>query len=296
MGRIEEVAIRNGIPISDKKVEAARVVEMLHDKGLNVGRDAIYSVRSGRKTGRKISSKLEMTEVLGGDASKKDRFYGEVAEAGVLNRQVNQRGHYSTVNFSKGISFETDIAEADVNRSLRAMRTDLVLSEAKGIDPDIVDIFKEAAREYLAHYDYGYPSSAAVRDVSHMWDGSSMEDFYRACAVVFPTPHSLRTWMPYEAEVLLEFYRQRERSGSPLSELDRLTLEKNINRTPLNCLVDTVRSETGIPYDQVAHFTHTNALLYGRPTNPERSIANGHLVNGQPFLLTDAGQPKGHME
>ena len=77
--------------------------------------------------------------------------------------------------------------------------------------------------------------------------------------------------MPYEIDVLLEFYKRRLELGSHLSSLDRFTLDKNIGRTPLEQLIEGIRCETGILYDQGAHFTHTNVLLYGQPTKPEVS-------------------------
>ncbi len=268
MSRIQEVEKKAGIPITNKSIEAARVVEMMRDKGVMVGRDAVYQVRSGLKSGDKISSRLEMTEILRGNSAKKDLFYKHLADVGVHVRGTNQQGHLSTVNFSRGIANELDIVDADVSRSLRAMRTEMALSDARGEAIDVRDTFTEAALSYLYHYGKGYPSSKSIRDVSLLWGEGSIEDFYRACAIAMPASHSLRTWMPYEIEALQEFYDKRIGSKSPLSELDRMTLEKNISRTSIDNLVATVRSETGVPYDHVAHFTHTNALLFGQPTRP----------------------------
>ena len=267
MSRIHEIAERTGIPISDKSIEAAQVVAMIEGRGVLVGREAIYSVRSGKKTGDRLGAKLEMAETLRGTAHKKDSFYGKVGEVGIDVRAQNQRGHFSTINFSRGISWELDIADADVSRTLRAMRTDLVLAEVNGELPSTVDEkFRDAAIKYLSDYDAGYPSSNSVSEAEMMWDQGSIENFYRACSVAMPAPHSLRTWMPYEIEVLGKFYQERINQGSPLSALDRLTLEKNVKGTSLDSLVSRVRRDTGVPYDQVAHFTHTNALLFRQPT------------------------------
>lgn len=274
MGRIQEVAQRQGIPIEDKSVGADLVVEMLCNKGVVVGRDAIYNVRSGRKTGNRIGWKLEALETLQGTASRKDSLYYEMADAGVLARETNQRGHYSPVNFSKAIAQELDITEPNINRCLRAMRAEMVLSHTEDDGPNVIEAFRDAAREYISHYDRGYSSSGAVRDIASMWREGSMDDFYRACAIALPYPYSLRTWMPYEADVLQEFYRQRIRNANPLSSLDQLTLNKNISRSPLSSLISHVRAQSGIPYDEVTHYSHTNALLYGVPTRP---LENGNV-------------------
>lgn len=287
MGRIEDVTSRIGIPIKDRSVPGAQIVELLAGNGVMVGRDAIYSVRSGRKTGNRIGARLEMTEILGSNSGRKDNFYEQIADVGTLVRATNEAGHYSTVGFARRIAEEMDLGEPDVSRCLRAMRTELVLSETRDEAPPMKDLFREVAEEYIGHYRSGYPSSPAIRDIDAMWSRDSIEEFYRACAVAMSAPHSLRTWMPYEIDVLQEFYKERKAMGSPVSVFDRLTLEKNINGSPITALTSQIRMETSIPYDQVVHFTHTNALLYGQPTR----LHNGNDVIHDETLLVDGTIP-----
>ncbi|MDO8269194.1 MAG: hypothetical protein Q7T54_00810 [Candidatus Levybacteria bacterium] len=287
MGRIEDVTSRIGIPIKDRSVPGAQIVELLAGNGVMVGRDAIYSVRSGRKTGDRIGARLEMTEILGSNSGKKDDFYGQIADVGTLVRATNEAGHYSTVGFARRIAEEMDLGEPDVSRCLRAMRTELVLSETKDESPRIKDLFREVAEEYLGHYRSGYSSSPVIKDIDAMWSRDSIEEFYRACAITMPAPHSLRTWMAYESDVLFEFYRLRKEMGSPVSAFDRLTLEKNVNGSPIESLINQVRMVTSIPYDQVVHFTHTNALLYGQPTR----LHSGNGIVHDETLLVDGASP-----
>ncbi len=276
MGNIHDIEQRIGIPITDKRIPGGDVVELMKGVGVHIGRDAIYNVRSGRKSGNRIAAKFEMKELLGGTTSKKDNLYFDIARAGMDVRTSNRRGHYSVQNFASGIANLLGISEADVNRCLRTMRTEMAFSSTRGEVPQLLDYFCELADKYFTEYGEGYVSSPNVGHIDTVWDRESVSGFYSAFGERVAAPHALRTWMPYEIDALRQFYQQRIEGGSHLSALDNETLEKNIKGNPLIPMIASIRQETGVPYDQVTHFTHTNALLFGQPTNPQRTNGNGH--------------------
>ncbi len=297
MKNIEGVEARLGIPLRDRSVSGPKVKKLLLDQGVEIrGKDTISQIRGGHTTGAGIDRALVMTEALKGTAAQKDELYHSIARSGTELRHVRERNRYVGGGLTEEIGEELGIQTQDVRRSMRGMRADLVMAEQSGKLGDIAELFKQVAREYITAYSYGRDYSPAIRDFGRYWEIDTIENFYRLFYEMIKRSQTATTWNPFEMDVMREYYAQREKEGSQLSEFDKLTLERNRNRSALKPFVERIGLTTGIPYDGVVHFAHTNALLYGQPTNPESVNRNGNLINGKPFLLMGEDQPAGHTE
>jgi len=263
MSRKEDITTTHGISILGPE---AAVVNSFAQKGVRLHPHTVHRLRADTTSGDRLAMKLDMSEALKRDASKKDKLYYDIAAQGKKVRQVNGQRRYQGKGFTEAIAEELHMESQDVRRSLRAMRADIVLSEACGEIP-FLDEFRLTAEQYLYDFTVGWSASRVVKKINQEWKRDSIREFYGTFYRLAETATTLRTFPPYEMDTMESYYKERLESGSRLSELDKLTLSKNATGSRLDSLVDAVRS-TGIPYDGVVHYAHTNALLFGQPTRP----------------------------
>ena len=286
MGRKEEIIEAHGIPVDDRTVTEKAMVAKFAEKGVPLHEHTVYRLRVNTTSGDKLKRRLDGAELLKGNSAKKDKFYRDLASAGIKHRTFNGGGRFSSVNYMDHISNELNVDIQDVRRSLRAMRADLILSQQESNDPEFFEVFCRSADQYLAQFINCPDPSKPLIEVSRAWDRDTIEAFYRYLYQLADTTQTRKTWPPYEARILESFYDKRLTDGSPLTVLDRMTLNKNISGSPLPQLVQEVRVVSGVPYDGVVHFTHTNALLYGQPTRPREEFTSPVQT-----LLVDAASP-----
>lgn len=261
----KDIEERHGISFGRELSERA-VVERFKGKGVVMHPKTTYRLREDKTSGERLTRRLDMAEALKGNASKKDRFYHAIAVQGQQVRKVNGQGRYAGRGFMDAIADDLKINPQDARRSLRAMRAELVLSELNG-ETQFMDEFRLTTERYLNKFVVGWSASPALQKVDEEWTRDSIGEFYRNFYSYAETTSTLQTFPPYEADIMESYYRQRLMTGSELSVLDKLTLSKNANGSRLTTVVDVVRA-AGVPYDNVVHFAHTNALLYGQPTRP----------------------------
>jgi len=268
-----------GIPLGDPAVQRKVVLGELGKKGVNIHKGTVSRYRMGNTSGEKIGKHLELSERLDGDVRLKDQFYLDLARAGKEVRGQASTRRYAAIDFVNRLAEYLDLDPQDIRRSFRAMRTDVVMAENAGDAPRVIEYLIPIAARYF--HDYSKSSaSVPLREISREWDQKSVRDFYRCFYETATTTSTMRTFPPYEVELFERFYEERVASGSSPSPLDTLTIAKNLGKLPIADFVATVRSESSVPFDKVVHFTHTNALLYGQPTNPLRTNRNGHRLIG----------------
>lgn len=256
------------------------MLEAIEAKGIQVNPNFVADLREGRKSGAKTLRRLESTEVT--DASKKNQFYADACARALDLRTHNQDRHRAHLFKSDGYveeiartrqpALETWVMEL----LARAMRTDMVLTQAVTPNRELEEAFRRIAETYLkAKQDM--PPSKLQRDsgpfiaLDQNWDHQTMKDFYKKFYQHVPR-RGIGTWVPYEMEALSLFYLQQLGAGSPLTPFDGSVLEFHKGRSDVQGtrykdaqLAQQVRGATGIEVNYQVVERHRNLLTYGSP-------------------------------
>jgi len=260
--------------------------EAFEAKGIKVHRNFVADLREGRISGAKTLRRLEFAEVT--DASKKNQFNADACAIALALRTHNQDRHRAHLFKSDGYveeiartrqpTLETYVMELVV----RAMRTDMVLTQSVTHNEALEKVFRRIAETYLkAKQDM--PPSKYKRDsgpfiaLDQDWDHQTMGDFYKKFYQHVPR-RGIGTWVPYEMEALSLFYSQQLGVGNPLTPFDRSVLEFHKGRSDVPGvrykdaqLAQQARDATGIEVNYQVVERHRNLLAYGSPVLPNKT-------------------------
>lgn len=240
-------------------------------KGVPVHPNFVADLREGRRSGERTNWRLESAQVT--DSSKKNLFDSSVCLKALELRTFNidrHRAHLFNANgFLAELAnlFNVDLPTMEI--LVRAMRTDMAMTQAASPNDGLDKAFKRLAETYLkAKQDM--PPSKLQRDagpyiaVDENWNHQTMEDFYRKFYEHVPR-RSIGTWVPYEMEALSLFYGQQIEVGNALTPFDRLSLEAHIKGTGDAMAVEQIRQATGIEVNYQVLEKQRNLLVYGTP-------------------------------
>lgn len=267
-----EIEIKLGVPLGEKGSNRRSVVETFREKGLSkLNPTSVSRLKAGVISGEKTDWRLDASKVLEEDnAGLKNPFYEQITQVGLQERRFNtapQRAHVL-----KSDHFVEDIAkvlEQDpqvVRRCIRAMRADMVLTQADSPDTALLRQFSDIAESYIDANRRIPPSmrSPVVEALDEAWDHSTVESFYSSLYRVM-NERGIGTWTPYEMETLSRFYRQQVAVGNHLTPFDRLVLDSYTRGVPAIQIVGEINKTTGIEIDEKVIEQHRNVLVYGRP-------------------------------
>lgn len=273
MDNRSEIEQKLGIPLGENRGNRKSVVEAFKRKGLSrLNPTSVSRLKAGMISGERIDWRLDASRVLEEDnANLKNPFYEQITQVGLQERIFNtasQRAHVLKSNY-----FVEDIAKAMrqdpqvVRRCIRAMRVDMVLTQADSPDAALLRQFSDIAEGYIDANRRIPPSlrSAATAALDRSWDHSTIENFYRNIYAV-SGGRAIGTWTPYEMEVIGLFYRQRVTEDNHLTPFDRLVLDSYTKGLPASQIVGEVTGSTGIELDEGVVEQHRNVLTFGRPT------------------------------
>lgn len=256
------------------------MLEAIEAKGVTVHPNFVADLREGRKSGAKTLRRLESAEVT--DASKKDQFFADVCARALALRTHNQDRQRAHLFKSDG--YVEEIARTQqpplktwvMELLVRAMRTDMLLTQTATPNTELEKAFKRIAETYLKAKQ-GMPPSKLQREagpfiaLDESWDHQTMEDFYRKFYEHIPR-RGIGTWVPYEMEALSLFYTQQLVAGSPLTPFDKSVLEFHKGKSDVSgkkykdaLLAQQVRNVTGIGVNYQVIERHRNLLTYGTP-------------------------------
>ncbi len=263
------------------------MLDAIRAKGIEVHPNFVADLREKRKSGSKTLRRIESSEVV--DASRKNQFYNIVCSRALGFRTYNQDRHRAHLFKSDGYveeiartqepSLETWVMELLV----RAMRTDMVLTQIHTPNQELEEVFKRIAETYLkAKRDM--PPSKLQRDagpfiaLDEAWDHHTMADFYRKFYAHVPR-RGIGTWVPYEMEALSLFYSKQMGLGNRLTPFDRSILEFHKGKSDVPGerykdaqLAQQVKEETGIKVNYQVVERQRNLLVYGVPVHLEYNI------------------------
>ncbi len=255
-----------GFPIGEPGRRNKRAVQATFLKaGIPVSLPTIWVMRRDEQ-GEVITERARSLRALeANDASKKNNSYLTIAQAGLDCRsyQATRVPHrLQSVGFTENIAQTSGFDEIIVRRSLRAMRTDLVLFQAEIHNKELDEALVETAGKYVS--DYQHPesqSSQAQRHLWTQWDNRTIESYYREMYEIFGA-RSLGTWAPYEMEVMRVFYEQQKGSNL-LTPFDRMVLGAFSRGASEEDLSSQIRTDTGIKLDEWVLPIHRHAVLQG---------------------------------
>lgn len=281
MDNRSEIEQKLGVTAGPKGVRKP-MLEAIEARGVKVHPNFVADLREGRRSGAKTLRRLESAEVT--DASKKNQFFADVCARALNLRTYNQDRHRAHLFKSDGYVEEIARTQQPVLETwimellVRAMRTDMSLTQTGTPNIELEEAFKRIAETYLrAKQDM--PPSKLQRDagpfiaLDESWDHQTMEDFYKKFYEHVPR-RGIGTWVPYEMEALSLFYTQQLTAGSPLTPFDRSILEFHKGKSDVPGerykdarLAQQVRDATGIEVNYQVVERHRNLLSYGAPVH-----------------------------
>ncbi len=264
------------------------VVDKLASKSVYATSKTVRNIRTGYTPGRRSDYyALCVDRYTDQDASKKDRLYQRVANRIIEVRKFQPRPPFRfgcqglIINAAEKVKLEDkDVVPKDITYALNGMRSDfLVFPEdiAPHYSKSVWKQFLKSTDLFLEHQKHpnGNKSAPLWVDFANRWDGSPAT-FYR----FFKERGSallLASWVPYEAEIMEAFYR--DRLAQPyvgLTFFDEQCLEavkavQNIGQEPIveNNKIDEVAlqklcEQSPVNFNIQDFFIHTRALTYGR--------------------------------
>ncbi len=256
------------VPLGQKGTDRNAPVAAFKGKGVRVAPSTIPELRAGRRKGKVIENNVLISEKLAqDDASLKNGFY-----LGIINKalelrtpQVRYKHRYDTNRYVEEIAVQLGKDKEDIRHLWGAMRADLVSANPDEADPQLAEKFRQTAEKFIADYSGPYPSSEhpPVRNLNQNWDHRTVRDFYRVMSPAIGV-RFIATWMPYEMEIMSDFYKKQVAEGNRLTPFDRDSLGVTLIPTaqaPARTAADMgVRSETVN--------AHRNILVYGSPQSP----------------------------
>ena len=184
----EKLGLTLGEKGSDRKATHAAFVE----KGLiSLNPNTISRLKAGQISGEKTNNRLDISRLLElDDASSKNRYYQSIAETGIEVRTYNiapQRAHILKADhFTNDIATSIQVNDQVVRKAIRAMRTDMVLSQIAEPQEQIANLFCTVAEGYLYTHRSTPPSmrSTAVIEIDTRWDHKNIASFYSSIYAV----------------------------------------------------------------------------------------------------------------
>lgn len=272
MNNRSEIEQKLGVPLGEKGSNRRRLTATFRERGLSkLHPTSISRLKAGMISGERTDWRLDASRVLEEDnATLKNPFYEQITQVGLQERTFNtapQRAH-----ILKSDHFVEDVAKVlgqdpqVVRRCIRAMRADMVLTQANSPDTALLRQFSDTAESYIDANRQVPPSlrSFAVTALNQAWDHTTIGNFYRNIYAV-SGGRVIGTWTPYEMEMFSRFYRQQVAQGNHLTPFDRLVLDSYTKGLPASQIVVEATRSTGIDIDEGVIEQHRNVLAYGRP-------------------------------
>ena len=248
-----------GISIGQSGASRAEVVEGFAKKGARISEKSIAHLRADKRTGDVLAERVACAQLLReGTPAKKDEVYGKITGTAVELRlpQVHFPHRHSSLKFTDRVASALEISLTVIERILRAMRTEAIMSAPVG--------FHETVIHFLRSYDHPYTvsKSPTLQNLINMREKGVVfvpDKFYRA-VYQHPSSRFIGAWATYEVEWLDGFYAGRLQTQAPFSPLDRAVLEAT-SQGKQGFLPPALAFKTRVPVDIWVVATHTNALL-----------------------------------
>ncbi len=195
------------------------------------------------------------------DATAKIEHYANIGKVGLelrecLGHQVNHPKRYNSRHLKSRIAAEHDIPLVDLSKRLRAIRTDVCISEMKEPRGWMFPMFKEAADEYLNAFT-GADPNPYVEKLDREWDRRTIGDFYRVFYEI--SRQGIGSWITSEVFFINGYYEQLKNEDRTLSVFDKEAVESFIGGRAVS-YAKSLRRNLGVPMDDSTLSVHVHVL------------------------------------
>ena len=246
------------------------VREAFGRRGVRISDGLITRLRSGTSRPAGTEYRLACGDRLwANDAWLKTQYCLRVLSVGRERRQPSPEPPrvYTCIGLTRAMGAALGCTHLELSYVLRTMRADLALSSARTRDDQLVAEFRETASLFLrVHGPHRWREMHGVNDlVDAAWDQQTIHGFYVALYAIAGSL-TRASWLPYELDLLRNFYLRQHQLGDPLTPLDREALASAANRKPTRVeLSGMVRAHVGVEYDESCVTTHRHLLVTGSP-------------------------------
>lgn len=266
--RLERLGVVVGQPGDPRSYS----VNSFEQKGITVADTTVSRIRGLYTSGERLAERLEAREILlSGKVLEKDEFFLTVSQEGLglRTRQVGRKNNhrYSSLRYLEDVANTVGIPNQKLRKVIRAIRADMVYAEHQNPEARFLSIFHTVVRKYFEDYldNRGTRSErSSIDDLRDDWDHKTIKNFYNAMYELCG-PRAIGTWVPYEMEVVRQYFTDRLAEGSFLSLFDLLVLEGYTRRFGEIDVLSIIGQQTGLYLDGKVIEEYRSILIHGDP-------------------------------